>query len=263
MNALLEGAHTAGDVRRRAHRQLHGLDHQPIFLEHQDLEVAIDLQRLVDVGAIEELLGEQVVDDHLGVPLVDRPRNHRSDAVDAPEERQVGSAERRARKAVIAVLEPRHLAEQRLSARGRRTGLVEERQAAAIACLDHVGFEFETGAEAPGVQNPDVVEVHQVLVDELPVAREVDLDLVAETALLPAQERELFVDRGHRIGQRFGVVVKVDEDVAPPHVDLHWRQGTIGEVESLGVLHVGSTLQLAIESVHPTVVRAAEGLLVA
>ena len=223
----------------------------------------VDLQRLGEVRPVEELLGKQVVDDHPGAALVDRPRDHRPNAIDAAEKCQVGRSERSAGKTVRPVGKPRHFAQQRLGPRRGRAGIVKDRKTAVGFDVHVVGLELEVGAEAVRVQHPDVVEVHQVLVYELPVAREVDFDLVAQAAFLPPEERELLVDPGHRVSQRPGIVIEVDEDVAPPDVEPQWCQGAIGDVEALGLGHVGGPLQLAVEAVYPAVVRAAERLEIA
>jgi cellulose synthase (UDP-forming) len=66
------------------------------------------------------------------------------------------------------------------------------------------------------VQDPHVVEVHQVLGDELPVAVEFQLHLVAEPAALHAKETEIPLPVGQMRGERRWVGIEADEDVAAP-----------------------------------------------
>ena len=60
---------------------------------------------------------------------------------------------------------------------------------------------------------------------------------------------------GQPRGQRFGIVVEIDEDETQPQFDLEVGQLDRAFVEIAGALHRRGTDQLAIERVSPVVIR--------
>ena len=132
------------------------------------------------------------------------------------------------------------------------------------------GAEFEAESlhgEVLGERIPvnrlGVIDVHEVLGDEFPVALEVECVFVRDHGLsglarLGADVHAIVVEElleADRIG------IEIDEDVAFPRIELHLVEAAVLEVEGLlDFLVKGCTDELAVEVVKPPMVGAAEFL---
>ena len=135
-----------------------------------------------------------------------------------------------------------------------------------------VGTPQAEGHE-PGVQQAGVVRILDVLLHQLPVARDA-LAVVAEDRELPPIEHPVEVaehGRTHEVFERLDVVIERREHHAAARGDLQLREAVIGrlEVGRHAALHLAlgahaaaewHALQVALQRVAPLVIRADEFL---
>ena len=94
-----------------------------------------------------------------------------------------------------------------------------------VALVGHVDLELlavEVRAEGFRVQRLEVINVHQIFVNELPVAIEVGDMLAVEAAILQAEEAECVVEKPNVFFEQRCGVVKIDEDPAGPNARAQW-----------------------------------------
>ena len=108
-----------------------------------------------------------------------------------------------------------------------------------------------------------MIDVHQVLIDELPVAVDVNHRLDPEPAVALAQPAEFLIEMRHRFCKRLDLRIEADEDPTFPGIHFERLESAVGGVEALSFLHVGCADQLALQVVEPAVIGATEFLEVA
>ena len=109
----------------------------------------------------------------------------------------------------------------------------------------------------------DVVVVHRVLGHELPVAVELQLELLGEADLLLLEKPEVARERRDEIGQGLGRGIEGNENPALPNVEPQRGQAARCRIEPLRRAHQRRANEVAGEVVGPAMVGAAELLGVA
>lgn len=153
---------------------------------------------------------------------------------------------------------PRQRREHLLPALGVRTRLIGDVPAAALLELElEPAAALDEAAEGVRVDNAYMVNVDQVLDEELPVALDIDDDLIGGAALVRPEPPEMFFVGGNEILERLRIIGKVDEDPAAPDAMLQRAQPRALEID-LGGLHAGCGDELAVDAVQPGMVGTAE-----
>ena len=113
-------------------------------------------------------------------------------------------------------------------------------------------------AERLRVDDLDVVDVDEVLLDELPVARQVEDELGPERAVLHPEDADVLGEVREERLERLGGRVEADPDPSAPRAHLEPGQPALRGVEARRLLHERRTQELAGQVVRPRVVGALE-----
>ncbi len=108
------------------------------------------------------------------------------------------------------------------------------------------------------MQHVHMVVVHEVFMEELPVALERGARDVGQAAVFGVQHTEVALQVFYRLLEGLGLFGEVDEDAAAPDVQVDARQTAVRRIEVLGVLHVGRTGEAAVQVGGPAVIGALE-----
>src|SRR3546814_4493570 len=81
-----------------------------------------------------------------------------------------------------------------------------------------------------------MIEVHEILMHELPVALQIQHDPAAQTAVVHLQEAEILLKFCDELAQWRRICIECDKDIATPGFDPDRAQTAIGKIEASAVL---------------------------
>src|SRR5664279_3133477 len=145
------------------------------------------------------------------------------------------------------------------SGRNHRTRL----QAVPVFVLDGVLLVIEHAVERL-VQMRHVVSAIEVVVDKhLPVALQRVHAALEEMQVREVERGDAAYQPAEKVGKRSGLGIEIDEDKLLPRAYLYRNQSVLGAIESANTFELRSAFQCAVESIAPTVIRAAKNCSIA